>query len=108
MVQLKLAMGEVKDQKSAIEAQNNIKNTWEDLLSKAKIEDRDAVLKYDYDDPVGFSDPNNPVVALCVFIYQMENFVYSELNRACRFKDPSKLKTLGPFAAAMDRIIMLA
>ena len=35
----------------------------------------------------------------------MENYVYSELNRACRFKDPSKVKTLGPYAAAMAKII---
>ena len=32
MVQLKLAMGSVKDQKAALEAQANIKITWEDLL----------------------------------------------------------------------------
>ena len=47
MVKLNQAMGKVNDQKSAFEAQENIKKTWEDLLGKAKIEDRDAVLEFD-------------------------------------------------------------
>ena len=44
MVQLKQAMGNIKDQKAALEAQANIKKTWKDLLSQAKIQDRDAPL----------------------------------------------------------------
>ena len=35
--QLKLAMGNVKDQEAALEAQVNIKKTWEDLISRAQI-----------------------------------------------------------------------
>ena len=35
MKQLELAMGDVRDQKAALEAQDNIKKTWEDLLDKA-------------------------------------------------------------------------
>ena len=35
----------------------------------------------------------------------MENWCYSELNRACRFKDRSKLKTLGPWAYALGEIV---
>lgn len=38
----------------------------------------------------------------------MENYVYAELNRACRFKDHSKVETLGAYAAAMDAIIFYA
>ena len=36
----------------------------------------------------------------------MENFAYIELNRSCRFKDQSKLKTLGPWAIALALIII--
>ena len=38
----------------------------------------------------------------------MENYCYHELNRASRFKDASKVKTLGPYAAAMRVIIAIA
>lgn len=77
IVQLKLAMGNIKDQKSALEAQENIRKTWEDLLSKAQIEDREAILESgadyvndgDDDKPLGLTDPNNPVVAVCNYIY---------------------------------------
>ena len=37
MAQLILAMGDLKDQKAALEAKANIKKTWEDLLARAKI-----------------------------------------------------------------------
>ena len=35
----------------------------------------------------------------------MENFAIYELNRASRFKDESKLVTLGPWAKALGMII---
>ena len=35
----------------------------------------------------------------------MENFCFSELNRSSRFKDTSKVPTLGPWAAALYQII---
>ena len=38
----------------------------------------------------------------------MENYCYRELNNASRFKDVTKVKTLGPFAAAMFEIIASA
>ena len=52
MVQLKLAMGFVNDQRVVIDAQANIKETWEDLLGEAEIDDRDSPLmaKVDYSD----------------------------------------------------------
>lgn len=37
MVQLKQAMGNIKDQKAALEAEANIKKTWVDLLDHPKI-----------------------------------------------------------------------
>ena len=53
----------------------------------------------------GLYDPNHPAVILCLYIYQMENFAYAELNRSCRYKDESKLPTLGPWACALNEII---
>ena len=44
MVQLRFTVGDMKDQQAALEAQRNIKKTWEDLLNKAKILDRGAPL----------------------------------------------------------------
>ena len=35
----------------------------------------------------------------------MESFVFSEMNRASRMKDKSKIKFYGPFAAALGFII---
>ena len=100
MVQLKLAIGNVKNQKQALAAQNNITKTWEDLLNEAKVEDRNKELGWNE-----LSEPTSPVVGLLLYIYQMENFVYSELNRSSRFKDTSKVKTLGPYALALGEII---
>jgi len=35
----------------------------------------------------------------------MQSPIFSELNRACRYKDTSKLPTLGPYAKALGWII---
>ena len=35
----------------------------------------------------------------------MENFCYREVNRASRYKDTTKIKTLGPYALALYHII---
>ena len=35
----------------------------------------------------------------------MQSPIFSELNRACRYKDTSKLPTLGPYAKALGQII---
>ena len=51
MVQLRLAMGKVKDQQSALQAQANIKKTWQDLLAEAEVVDRDQPLgEMEYDE----------------------------------------------------------
>ena len=107
MFQLKLAMGNMKEQKVHFKALANIKETWEDLLAEPQVHDRDAALEYDIfaNKPIGLHDPDSPVVALMVFIYQMENFAYRELNRSSRFKDNTKVQTLGPWGAALYEII---
>jgi len=35
----------------------------------------------------------------------MEDFIYADLNKACRSKDESKIKYYGAFAAALSYII---
>ena len=50
-------------------------------------------------------DPTNPVVALYIYVYQMSSHVFSVLNRAIRYGDANKVKTLGPYGAALYPII---
>ena len=70
MTQLKLSMGDLSEQKVALEAQANIKKTWQDLIDKAKVDDGDRPLVSGRDDKAeGLSDPSNPVVAVCNYIY---------------------------------------
>ena len=78
MVQLRLAMGNVKNQQAVLTAQANIQKTWEDLLSKAKVQDRDQPLgevwKYKYgiggfNYNVPLNDQTNSATAVCLWIY---------------------------------------
>ena len=46
MFQLKLAMGDMKEQKNVLIAQANIKKTWEDLLAEGEVPDRNAPLDW--------------------------------------------------------------
>ena len=48
---------------------------------------------------------DNPFVHLIFFLYSMEPPLYSDLNKAYRTSDNSKLKTLGPFAAVINKIL---
>ena len=41
--------------------------------------------------PKVLSDPKHPFVKTLVYIYSMESFVFSEMNRASRMKDVSKI-----------------
>jgi hypothetical protein len=43
-----------------------------------------------------------------MFLYSLETFLYSTLNKASRECDESKVSTLGPFAYALDIIIQNA
>jgi len=123
MVQLRLAMGEVKDQKAVLTALENIQKTWEDLLDKATVPNRNQPLgqiekcEKDKWDPDGYYyaghpghtqpllDQSHPATAVCLWIYQSDSYVFSTLNHASRFQDESKVTTLGPFAAALYQIL---
>ena len=58
--------------------------------------------------PKILSDPNHPFVQTLVYIYSMETFVFSEMNKASRSKDKSKIKFYGAYAAALSYIIYMA
>ena len=64
MVQIHLAMGKIEEQRYVLSAKANIKKTWKDLLAKANIQDRDAVLTYDELD-----NPYHGVTTVCLYIY---------------------------------------
>ena len=55
--------------------------------------------------PKALSNPNNDFVKRLVYIYSMESFVFSEMNRTSRMKDTSKIKFYGAFASALGFII---
>ena len=105
--QLLQAMGKVSTQKSVLEAQANIAKTWEELFALPQVNPNQP-LEADYEEdengsfvPIGLTDPKSPANAVILFIYQMNNFCFKELNRSSRFKDESKVNTLGPWAAAL-------
>ena len=71
------------------------------LFKLAKLdEDMDKPLT-----PKVLSNPEHKAVIHIMYIYSMESFIYSELNRVCREKDTSKIKFYGAFAAALSFII---
>jgi hypothetical protein len=96
-------MGGVADQKNVFKAKANIQETWDDLYKMTKVLDMDAPLTGSIKG--GLHDPSCPMVKTLLYIYQIECFVYRELNHASRFKDTSKIKTLGPYGCALFAII---
>ena len=51
------------------------------------------------------SDSTNSITKLILYLYTMESFIYTDLNRACRVKDPKAIKFYGAFSAALSFII---
>ena len=67
-----------------------------------------ANLDEDFDKPLTqkiLSDPEHRAVRHIIYLYSMESFIYTDLNRVCREKDTSKIKFYGAFAAALSFII---
>ena len=58
--------------------------------------------------PKILSDPEHEITKHLLYIYSMESFVYSDLNRASREKDLLKIKFYGAYAAALSYIIYMA
>ena len=76
---------------------------WEMLFDIAKLGNIDKPLTPDI-----LSNPTNPITTYILYLYSMETFIYSDLNRACREKDTSKIRYFGAFAAALSYIIYYA
>ena len=55
--------------------------------------------------PEILSDPKHPFVKTMIYIYSMESFIFTQMNRASRMKDVSKIKFYGTFASALGFII---
>lgn len=95
-MQLKEAMGLPEVSKTLIEAQENICQTWEDMLNTADVPDRNEQLTYKI-----LRDPKHSVTKLLLYIYTIECFIYRTMNNASREADQTKIRTLGPYACAL-------
>ena len=51
------------------------------------------------------SDSTNSITRLILYLYSMESFIYTDLNKACRIKDHKAIKFYGAFSAALSFII---
>ena len=51
------------------------------------------------------SDPNHEFVKKLIYIYSMQSFIFSEMNKASRNKDKTKIEFYGPLASAIGYII---
>jgi hypothetical protein len=47
------------------------------------------------------SDANNDITKAIMYLYSMETFIYTAINRATREQDESKVRTLGPYAVLL-------
>ena len=51
------------------------------------------------------SDSTHEITKLILYLYSMESFIYPDLNKACRNKNPQAIKFYGAFSAALSFII---
>ena len=52
------------------------------------------------------TDADHPVTKTLIYIHSMETFIYGDLKKTCLNRDYSKVKTLGPYAYVIRRIII--
>ena len=55
--------------------------------------------------PKILSNPNHPFVKMLIYIYSMQTFIFSDMNKASREKDVEKIKFYGPLASALSFIV---
>ena len=53
-------------------------------------------------------NPDHLVTKTLIFIHTMETFIYNDLKKASINKDCSRVKTLGPYAFVIGKIIRWA
>ena len=78
---------------------HNINLLWVTFFKVAGIQDSDLKKV-----PV-CDEPEHPHVKTIIFVYSLESFLFSEINRSSREKDVGAVDTLGPFAVAISNII---
>ena len=79
------------------------KGKWQLLFDLADLGDLDEPLSKEI-----LSDPTHNITKLLLYIYSMECFIYTDLNRACRDQDQSKIQYYGAYAAALSYILYFA
>ena len=47
------------------------------------------------------ADANHDVTKAVMYLYSMETFIYTAINRASREQDKTKIETLGPYAVLL-------
>lgn len=55
--------------------------------------------------PKILSDPEHPVTKHILYLYSMESFIYSDMNKASRDKELDQIKFYGGFASVLSYII---
>lgn len=83
-------------EKSNIDVRH-IRLLWYTFLEVAGIDDLDRV--------PNIGNPNGPDIKAAMYMYSMESFLYKRVNTVVRFKCLESIKTLGPYAALISRII---
>lgn len=54
------------------------------------------------------SDPCHAITQHIIYLYTMESFIYSDLNKAIRDKDVSKIRYYGAYSSALSYILYSA
>ena len=70
---------------------------WYTFVKVVGIEDMDSV--------PNLRDPEGPDTKAAMYMYSMESFLYIRINKVVREKDNQSVKTLGPYAALISRVI---
>ena len=70
------------------------------MFKLAKLGDLDKPLT-----PKILSNPQHNATKHILYLYSMESFIYSDMNRAIREQDKTKIQHYGAFAAALSYII---
>lgn len=73
---------------------------WKTIFSLGEMADLKKPLS-----PKILGDPNHKFVKTLLYIYSMESFVFSAMNKASRQKDVSKIEFYGPLASALGFIV---